>query len=65
MARDIICRPILLRDIALPRFLLLFGTAFWKKYSVDFHGTGLKILEIHAVMDLRVGDIRFPEENNL
>ena len=42
-----------------------FDTAFWKKYAIDFHGTGLKILEIYAVMILRVGNIRFPEVNIL
>ena len=51
MARDIICRPILLRDIALPRFLLWYS--FLKKVFNRF-----------AVMDLRVRNTRFSKANN-
>ena len=37
--------------------------SFLKKVFNNFHGTGLKILEIHAVMALRVGNISFLEAN--
>ena len=55
MVQDIICRPIVLRDIAIPRFLL--WRSLKKNYSMDFHRRVIKLLEIYSVMDARVGNI--------
>ena len=63
MAQDIICRPILLRDIAKPRFLL--WRCFKKKYLIHFHERVTKLLEIYSVMDARVGNIEKKILNNL
>ena len=62
MAQDIICRPILLRDIAIPRFLL--WRIFKKNYSMDFHGRVTKLLEIYSVMNARVENIKKKFLNN-
>ena len=57
MAQDIICRTILLRDMAIPRFLL--WRSFKKKYSMDFHERVTKLLEIvNSAKDARVGYIK-------
>ena len=62
MAEDIICRPILLRDIAIPRFL--FWRSFKKNYSMDFHARVTKLLEIYSVMGACVGNIKKKFLNN-
>ena len=62
MAQDIICRPILLRDFAIPRFLL--WRSFKKNYFMDFHGRVTNLLEIYSVMDARVGNIKKKFLNN-
>ena len=56
MAQDIICRSILLRDIAIPRFL--FWRSLKKKYPMDFHERVTKLLEIYSVTDATVGNIK-------
>ena len=57
MSQDIICRPISLRDIAIPRFLL-WRRFKKKKYSMDFHGRVTKLLKIYSVIDATVGNIK-------
>ena len=62
MVQEIICRPILLRDIAIPRFLL--WRRFKNNYSMDFHGRVTKFLEMYSVTDARVGNIKRKILNN-
>ena len=42
-----------------------FGVAFRENHSMDFHGRGPKLLEIHSAMDVRVRNMKNISLNNL
>ena len=45
MAQDLVCRPIILRDIAFS--IVLFGVTLKKNYSMNFYGGGPELLVIY------------------
>ena len=56
MAQDLICRPILCRDIA---FSIFFNRRYFKKnYSMNFNGRRTKLLKMYSSMAGRVGNIK-------
>ena len=62
MAQDLICRPILCRDIAFSIFSI--GVTLRKNYSMYFNGRRTKLLKMYLSMAERVGNIKKKILNN-